>query len=79
MVFIIVLFLFLAVGLKADSEETVFVAIMAGIFIGTCLQLCWSDGKARINNTKLKKRMQEQIKEQEKYDNDYGIIDYEDK
>lgn len=78
MVFSFVFLICLAAGANSDSGNGV-MAILAGLFIGSILQLCWSDGKSKVNDKTQYRKMINDVKKQEKYDNEWGIIDWEDR
>ena len=77
--FFIIFLLCLVCGIRTGNEYTMFVAVLLGIFLGTIGQICWSGSKHQVRSKDNIKNMISETKKQEKYDNDYGIIDYEDK
>ena len=78
MVFVIVMLLFVASGIKTGDTYTVFISILSGFYVGFILQICWGNAKYIVNSPKKRKQMYLEIKQQEKYDNDWGIIEYKD-
>lgn len=78
MVFSFVFLICLASGANSDNGNGV-MAILAGLFIGSILQLCWSDGKSKVSDKTQYRKMINDVKKQEKYDNEWGTIDWEDR
>lgn len=79
MLFIIVFLLSIFSGFMSCTSEGALAGILFGIFVGVILQICWSDAKSKTSNIKRMKEAQQKIKKQDKYDNDWGIIEYKDK
>ena len=79
MLFIIVFLLSFFSGVISGTSGGMFAGILVGIFVGIILQICWSDAKYKSNDSNKIKELKQNIKNQDKYDNDWGIIDYEDK
>ena len=76
MVFIITLLFCIYVGLSSD---TLLMGIIIGIYLGTILQLCWGKAKYETSSKERRRKMYQEIKEQDRYDNDWGIIKHKDK
>ena len=76
MPFFIIMFLSICSGIMANNGYTILIAVLFGFFVGIPFQMCWSDAKDIVNSKRRKERMNRQIKAQEKYDNEWGIIEY---
>ena len=77
MPFFIIMFLSICAGIMAGDNYTILISVLVGIFIGFLFQMCWSDAKSTVNSIEKRKRINQQIKAQEEYDNKWGIIEYE--
>ena len=79
MPFIIILGFCIFIGLQLHNFYTLTVAIAIGVFVGMVVQLCWADAKRKLSTKSNIKKMNYETYLQEKYDNEYGIIFWEDK
>ena len=75
MIFLITMILCLLAGMCSEDFDTFFISILFGIFIGVILEMCWISAKDTINNIDKLEKHKKEIKEQDKYDNDWGIIE----
>lgn len=79
MVFLIIMILSLLSGVAAGNGATLFISMLFGLFWGIILQMCFSDAKNTVNNPRKMNQANKKVKKQDKYDNDWGIIEYNDK
>lgn len=79
MLFVIIMILSLLSGIASGSIGGLFVSVPFGLFVGIILQMCFADAKNTVDNSDKIKQTNKKVKKQDKYDNDWGIIEYKDK
>ena len=79
MLFLIVFLLSFFSGIMSQTLGGILAGILVGIYLGTILEVCWIDAKKKTKNSKEMMKMKKEIEEQDRYDNEWGIINYDDK
>ena len=77
--FLITLLFFIILGAltDTDSEYLMLTALLLGIYFGTIVQCCLAYAKVYNATREGREQMREETRKQEKEDNDYGIIEYD--
>lgn len=79
MIFIFMPIFLFFVSLSLHSFYASLGAIAIGLWIGAVFQTAWEDGKRQVRNKENRRKMYYEVLQEEKNDNEYSIISWEDK